>query len=185
MPNWCNNELTLSHPDKAMIDRAIKAWNTGSFLQEFIPVPDDLMNTVSGFLGDGEEQKALELKQQNNLKKYGYNTWYDFCVNEWGTKWDIGKSNEYDNEPNRISDNEIHVYFDSAWSPPVNAYRKLEDMGFEVLAYYYEGGMGFYGQYTNGGDDCYQASSIKDIPAEYCQMFGIQEYEEDEERIEE
>ena len=42
MPNWCNNELTISHHDKAMIDRAVKAWNTGKFLDEFIPVPFDL-----------------------------------------------------------------------------------------------------------------------------------------------
>lgn len=179
MPNWCNNELTLSHPDKAMIDRAIKAWNTGSFLQEFIPCPDDLMNTVKGFLGDGEEQKALELKQQKNLEKYGYQTWWEFCVNEWGTKWDIGRSNEYDNEPTRLNDNEIHVYFDSAWSPPTNAYQRLEEMGFEILAYYYEGGMGFYGQYTNGGDDCYQYSSYKDIPKFYCELFAIEDYSEE------
>jgi len=29
MPNWCNNNIELSHPDKAMVERAAKAfWKT-------------------------------------------------------------------------------------------------------------------------------------------------------------
>ena len=48
MPNWCNNTMTLEHDDPAMIERARTAFNGEGLLQEFIPVPEDLRNTVSG-----------------------------------------------------------------------------------------------------------------------------------------
>jgi hypothetical protein len=40
MPNWCNNNLTLSHDDPAMIQRAFDALERQEFLQEFCPVPN-------------------------------------------------------------------------------------------------------------------------------------------------
>ena len=92
------------------------------------------------------------------------------------TKWDVGKASEYDNEPHRVSDNEIHVYFDSAWSPPTDAYYKLEDLGFEVKAYYYEGGMGFWGEFIDGCDTTY---SNGEIPQDIKDRFGIEEYTDD------
>ena len=183
MPNWCNNELTISHPDKAMIDRAINAWNTGRFLDEFIPVPFDLKETIKGFLG-GNDQKELEEKQRRNVEQYGYATWWDYCVNEWGTKWDIGKSQDYDNEPTILSDNSFSVYFDSAWSPPVNAYYKLVDMGFKIEAYYFEGGIGFWGEFKDGEDHEFSASSYDRIPTDIREMFGIEPPEDEEENEE-
>ncbi len=45
MPNWCNNNLTLQHEDPAMILRAKEALDRGEFLNEFIPVPEDLKIT--------------------------------------------------------------------------------------------------------------------------------------------
>jgi hypothetical protein len=82
MPNWCNNNLTLTHEDPAMILRAKEALDRGEFLNEFIPVPEDLKIT-SGFLGDGDAQKELERQTKANVEKYGYGNWYDYCVGEW------------------------------------------------------------------------------------------------------
>lgn len=183
MPNWCNNEMTISHPDKSMIQRALKAWETGSFLDEFIPVPQDLKETIKGFLS-GDEQKELEKKQARNIEQYGHATWWDFCVDEWGTKWDIGYDKNYGNEPNILSDNSFHVCFDSAWSPPVNAYYKLEEMGFTIEAYYYEGGIGFWGEFKDGhdleGSFDYSKSGIEKIPMHIREMFGIEPPDEEE-----
>ena len=183
MPNWCNNELTISHPDKAMIDRAINAWNSGKFLDEFIPVPFDLKETIKGFLG-GNDQKELEEKQKRNVEQYGHATWWDFCVSEWGTKWDIGRSQDYDNEPTILTDNSFHVYFDSAWSPPVNAYYKLEEMGFKIEAYYFEGGICFWGEFKDGEDHEFSAESYDRIPTDIREMFGIEPPEDEEENEE-
>ena len=84
MPNWCNNNLTLQHEDPAMIKRAFDALERGEFLNEFIPVPEQLQ-IVAGSLGDTEEQKQLEADTKRNVEQLGYGNWYDYCVNEWGT----------------------------------------------------------------------------------------------------
>ena len=176
MPNWCNNNLTLSHEDPAMIQRAYDALERGEFLQEFHPVPEDLQITA-GRLGDGEEQRELERKEKANLEKYGHANWYDWCVANWGTKWDVGGDGQSDIHPDGKI---LHTYFDSAWSPPVNAYGKLEELGFKVDAMFYEPGMAFAGTYSEGNCDDFslEGMSADDIENDYPELdeaFGISE----------
>jgi hypothetical protein len=186
MPNWCNNNLTLEHEDPAMITRARDALLRGEFLNEFIPVPADLQ-IVAGSVGDPVEQAELERKTAENVEKYGYGNWYDFCVGEWGTKWDVGCEGSTDVHPDGKM---LHTYFDSAWSPPINAYSKLEELGFKVNAMYYEGGMCFAGAYGDGNDEeiSLEGLSADDVERDYPELdecFGIsecmREYEEPEE----
>lgn len=138
-----------------MIKRAIDAFKRGEFLHEFVPCPKDLRETTSGCVGkkDNPEQIALEQKQADNVAKYGYSTWYDRNIAEWGTKWDVGGDNckvTVESDP-RI----VNMSFDSAWSPPIEAYRALTEQGFNITAYYYEPGMGFCGKYSSDHDDEY------------------------------
>ena len=176
MPNWCNNNLTLTHEDPAMIKRAADALERGEFLNEFIPVPADLQITA-GSLGSGPEQLELERKTAENIEKYGYGNWYDFCCGEWGTKWDVGSDGTTDVHPDGKM---LHTYFDSAWSPPINAYEKLVEMGFGVEAMYYEGGMCYAGTFSNGADEELNlegmgADEIEQNYPELDEAFGISE----------
>ena len=176
MPNWCNNSVVLKHEDPAMIERARKAFNGEGLLQEFIPVPKELTETVSGFVGE-DKQAEHEAQQAANIKKYGYANWYDFCVNEWGTKWEIGA----DGNPAQDIPGGLMLGFESAWSPPIAAYEKLLEMGFEIEAMYYEPGMAFAGVWDNGHDDYYEYGGMdseqiaKELPAELDEAFGISE----------
>ena len=169
MPNWCGNTLTLSHEDPEMIARARSAFCAGKFISEFVPVPRELADTTSP---NRDEKSAEELKQQ-----YGYTDWYSFCVNEWGTKWDVGE----DAGIQSVDSNELIVYFDSAWSPPVGAYEKLMDLGFTVYATYYEPGCAFAGIWDNGSDDYFDLSGMdsgdvqQQLPPELDDAFGISE----------
>lgn len=177
MPNWCNNNLVLEHDDPAMIIRAKEALDRGEFLQEFIPVPKELTETMAGSYGDPEKQQALEAQQKSNVEKFGYSNWYDYCVGEWGTKWDVGEQGCTDIHPDgRI----LHTYFDSAWSPPVNAYAKLEQLGFRVQAQFYEPGMCFAGEYSDGNCDdiSLDGLSADEVERDYPELdeaFGISE----------
>lgn len=189
MPNWCNNNLTLEHDDPAMIKRAYDALERGEFLNEFVPVPEDLKITA-GRLGDGPEQTELERQTRANLDKYGYGNWYDFCCGEWGTKWDVGDQGCSDIHPDGRM---LHTYFDSAWAPPCEAYRKLEELGFRVNAMFYESGMCFAGTYSDGNCDDFSlegmsADEVENTYPELDEAFGIsecmREYEDEEELTE-
>jgi hypothetical protein len=162
-----------------MIERARVAFKEGRLLNEFVPVPEDL-HIVAGRVGDDDnpEQIALEAKEQANREKYGYATWYDFCVTEWGTKWDVGGDdcNECQDIPNGLI-----MCFDSAWAPPVNAYEKMLDLGFSIRASYYEPGMAFCGIWEDGSDDYYEiggmtSDQVRDeLPEHLDEAYGISE----------
>jgi hypothetical protein len=177
MPNWCNNTVTLEHEDPAMIERAKVAFAEGKFLHEFVPVPLCLTETVAGCLGDPEKQAELEKSEQDNLNAYNYKNWYDFCVAEWGTKWDVGGDDGYVND----IEGGVILSFDSAWAPPVNAYARLIEQGFKVHAMYYEPGMCFAGVWDNGEDDYYEYGDMNSdeaaetLPPELDEAFGISE----------
>ncbi len=88
MPNWCNNRVVISHEDSNKMEALVAAIKDGKFCNHVIPVPESLQ-IVAGSVGDPEEQKKLEEDTARNLEVHGYGNWYDFCVNRWGTKWDI------------------------------------------------------------------------------------------------
>jgi hypothetical protein len=151
MPNWCNNYLELEHDDPAMIERAKTAFADAKLLAEFVPVPESL-HIVAGRVGSDEdaEQKKLAEDTARNIATHGYANWYDFCVNEWGTKWDVGGEGD---QATVRSPNSISMNFDSAWAPPIAAMEKFQDLGFKVKLVYWESGMCFCGVYDENGDD--------------------------------
>jgi hypothetical protein len=150
MPNYCNNAVYLEHDMDGMIDRAEAAYKEGRFLDEFVPIPEDLKNPKSSIYG-GPEAVDYDAVRAENLKEHGYKNWYDFCVDNWGTKWDVGG----DDANILRSDKMLILNFDSAWGPPLGALNTMLDMGFRIKAYYWEPGMTFAGVWNNGEDDFY------------------------------
>src|SRR5210317_606601 len=133
MPNWCSNSITIQGPTETIKQlwedaHADMGNNTErGLLDAMFPMPRELQGTVKGSNGDAVN-------------------WYDWRVNNWGTKWDI------DTEGLEFTDNgdgtaSISGWFDSAWAPPLTAYETFcEDMdGVYIEASYHEGGMDFGG----------------------------------------
>jgi len=178
MPNWCSNGVTITHSDPAKIAALAEAMKEGRFLDHIKPVPLCLKETVAGSFGDPEKQAALEQSQQENLNNHNYKDWYDFCVNEWGTKWDVSCDGTVDISPDGLT---ITASFESAWAPPVGIYEAMTADGYEVTAFYYEPGMGFVGKWEDGCDDCYEyhshdSKTVRDyIGEELDDYFGISE----------
>jgi hypothetical protein len=176
MPNWCANSLKLvaTTPDSEKklteivqeLARAKTAGESAGIFNLIKPVPEALLITA-GYLGDTLEQAALVEKEKENLKTYGYKNWYDFCIGEWGTKWDA--KTEYD-EPYTIEGNQLTIFFDTAWSPPMEIYYALEEMGFEVEATYVEQGVGYIGYYANGEDHCEEMNQFYPAPTDDPEM---------------
>jgi hypothetical protein len=154
MPNWCNNNITITGPNK-IIDKIEKIVKNEKYekpedglLEYFYPMPKGLRDTTA----DGSKDKAM-------MKKYGYSNWYDWAVDNWSTKWDLHEFHGVE-RINRIDESEISFGFDSAWAPPIGAYEHFidENSNVSIRATYFEGGCDFMGIWDNGIDDCWTIS---------------------------
>ena len=126
MPNWCENKLTIEGNVESLIKfkeqakSKEKGIDTDIRMNNFVPMPKELINTIS---------------------PWEHPNWYDWALENWGTKWDITAY--------LVSeiDDELIYEFDSAWNPPI---KWLENVGpmFPELTFeleYKESGMCFQG----------------------------------------
>lgn len=154
MPNHCMNRLKVVGEPKEVLRfiETITVQKDGEerleILETIVPCPNELRNTTSGFFGDADKQKALEAQYAANREKYGYPDWYEWCINNWGTKW-----GDYDTEQKFVHVNMdktgmiVEYTYTTAWGPALNGI-KLVSEKFPTLWFqnsYEEGGMGFYG----------------------------------------
>jgi len=184
MPNWCMNHLEITHSDPAKMEEALIAWKSGGFLDYFIPVPYELRcETIAGrldwekFLNKDHYRDIDRAIREANKKYLGFESWYEWRLANWGTKWDVGHASEH-GEPPELKDNVLTVNFDSAWAPPVDAYETLHEMGFQITAYYWEPGLCFGGKWENGMDEHYpdiSSENVDTIPQDLNEIMGISE----------
>lgn len=156
MPNWCENNLTIMGSKQQLDDLMSKVaiineggYERYSILDRLYPCPPELLATPSGFSTDEVEQAERNIKEEQNLATYGYRDWYDWCNDNWGTKWGDSDTSLVDD-----SDEVKEFYFESAWSPPVegiiNISKLYPDLIFSMS--WHEGGCDFWGAcaYQNG-----------------------------------
>ena len=139
MPNDCSNYLYLANGknifpllDEYMQDNS----PTELDFEKILPMPDTIKescnfatpkNITKIHNAVGEEKKALErfieLNKMINLKEYGVEGWYQWCVGNWGTKW-----NAYDG-----TSNESCVMFCTAWAPHSLSSNDLQNLLEKLL----------------------------------------------------
>jgi len=147
MPNWCQNELSVTVNDNSTNDNLnnfISFNESGKSKLDFnklIPMPDEIKNTSSP---NNSDTKNLL------INKYGVDNWYDWSIKKWGTKWNLCLNEVYIDR----SDMNITYSFDTAWSPPIPWIMKLIDSysNLDINLEYQEPSMNFGGkiQYNNG-----------------------------------
>ena len=181
MPNWCNNNIEITGP----IDKIKALWDAaqaedGGLLNAMVPMPVELKDTVKGSNGDAVN-------------------WYDWSVTNWGTKWDVGLEGiEYTDNGDGTAT--ISGYFDSAWSPPIEAYNRFLEANEDcsLTGSYYEMGCDFAGFYDNGDDEYLenlhdeydlpedeQSDLFKRLDEEYALSEQFDQYDEDDEEDDE
>ena len=156
MPNYCNNNIVITGPN-SVIDKIEKIANgdKGDLLQYFYPMPKELNDTVAG---PEPKTKKEKLEKRRLQVEYGASNWYDWRVENWGTKWDIMEFYNITRKEIGEDESEIELGFDTAWAPALGAYEKFidENSNCSLKAYYYEPGCDFMGEWDNGMDSCFE-----------------------------
>jgi hypothetical protein len=120
MPNWCTNKLVVTATNEK-----------------------DLNEFLEKVGGEDEDGSSTNFSFHSLVPRPEGVDWYDWNVQNWGTKWDVGDVSMEVHEEH----NTTYFYFDSAWSPPIEWLEKVIPM-FPQLDFtlsYFEGGMGFAG----------------------------------------
>jgi hypothetical protein len=127
MPNWCENRIKIS----GSTEKINKLWEKVE--------SDGLLNTLR--------------PQPNNLEEYEN---IDWRLQKWGTKWEVN-TQDLCVEDNGDGTSDIYGDFDSAWSPPIEAYIAFNkaDNGCEVEGWYSEFGCDYCGLYNVREGDVY------------------------------
>ena len=159
MPNWCDNQVTITGPNSVIdnIEKIVKEddshENTG-LLNFFHPMPKELEGTTSPSSSADKPQPMVE----------GFDCWYDWRVEKWSTKWEVCEFYGVDKQADAlIGHSTISFGLSSTWAPPIGPYEKFLENNSDcsVRALYYEGGCDFMGEWYDGVDDCYAPSDYK------------------------
>ena len=155
MPNWCNNTIEIKGPKDKIKKLYEVAKEDNALLQQLYPMPEALEGTTSPAPLEGKVQPLVD----------GHDNWYDWRVDNWGTKWDV------DADQLELSEDgtTISGWFDSAWAPPIHAYEHFLEQNEDcsIKSHYYEGGMDFGGCWEDFNDDMitisdYNADQMED-----------------------
>lgn len=151
--------------------------------------------------GEGDKMYADGMVYINNYDKYGCTTWYDWCIRNWGTKWNLsredgGETPQWDDLPDD-AECEYNMTFQTAWSTPSPVMLRLselfpeinievkfadEDLGVNCGLYELYGGEILEDCDKDGSDEAFEFA---------CEVWGYdpdemrEEYEMDEEENEE
>ena len=109
MPNHVYHQISIGNEiTKEREEILKKIEKAGGICQYYKPMPQELEGTTSPQrVGDTERCTITKEKSEELKEKYGYDNWYDWCLENWNTKWGC-----YDLE----IDDEV-LRFTTAWSP--------------------------------------------------------------------
>ena len=145
MPNWCANRVTIFGEEEDMKEfkEFVKGKGDNERVFSFnsiLPMPEELRTVTSPVTIRTEEEIEAYKKEHSNSEwmietlpitqemsdrydeKYGDNNWYDWCINNWGVKWDCADGTITE----EFADLELTYTFDTPWGPPQGIYNSLK-----------------------------------------------------------
>lgn len=179
MPNWVFNDLHIEGSAEDI--QKVKAQLNAPYTRNFDDAKNaTFSNPVIAFwnIVRPPEDKIAEYEGVHGFadgKKQGETpfNWYNFNNREWGTKWDIGVSDESKYSDTQLVSEEatkLHYYFQTAWSPPLQAIEKLSEQHPELqitLRYEEEQGWGGEIYWDSTGSSVVDEWDIPDSHKDY------------------
>ena len=157
MPNWCENRVYIEAPpsDIEAILMAVQSDDDKKLLNYLRPEP------------------TYPKENEENLMP----NWWNWRVGNWGTKWEV----HAEVISHSVADGWVNLAFDSAWSPPIEAFYHWEsegkDRNFNIR--FIEWGMAFCGECDSRGvnENFSIPGTVAEvelmIPTEIDEEFGI------------
>jgi hypothetical protein len=165
MPNHVTNHLSFNGEESKIKEllKGVKGDKYEFEIDAYYPIPSALRNTVSpSKIVSNEELKdwnrrkkekqltdwelmykpMTERRSKELIKKYGADNWYDWCCNNWGSKWGAYGVDKID---------DYTFSFLSAWSTPISAMVVLSKYypDVEIAVKYFDEDFGAnVGEYT-------------------------------------
>lgn len=172
MPNWCENDLTVTgrteDVDAFLADASGKNHcddSLSSFcFDNFLPYPKKFLDLDKEAARRRAEVMAMPPEERGKLTpdetfpKDGYNQGgYEWCICNWGTKWPACHERDPVVKSYRAT-KRVKLVFDTAWSPPghvvLAASKKHPRVKFTLR--YYERGAALCGKYIcEGGENIF------------------------------
>ena len=151
MPNYCSNFIDITHDDQRKVFELAAIFETDKPFDEIAPEPnwEEIPRGANKVypereyfnLRDGKKHFILRWPdtREQDLR------WNEFRNREWGCKWNPSEVVV----DHQIANNMLHLEFVTPWGPPDGIYRKLLDLGYEVMNWSYEEpNMEMYGDLT-------------------------------------
>ena len=143
MPNWCYNRVQLSDngDNKEQFDRLCKILDGDNPFNEIYPRPD-----FSKIPNDKGELPKKEV-HKNDKGEIVWETfnfpdgknddrWYHWCIDNWGTKWDMCDKCTADIDE---ESGYAEFGFNTAWGPASGIYEKItEDFPDVGISWFYD-----------------------------------------------
>ena len=138
MPNWCENKVRATFTDKAQYQifcAHLELAEENNLFDLFYPTPS----------------------RQENVETILADDWYEWRIENWGTKWNptIQDFNTSEDDSKYIY--EVNLYIDTAWAPPIEFFKTIASIQFPNALFalaYYEPGMGFAGRAIIRDTEC-------------------------------
>jgi hypothetical protein len=159
MPNWCENRVYIEAPSEDI--QAI-----------LMSVDNDGEKGLLNYLRPEPEYPADDVKD-------AMPNWWTWRIENWGTKWEV----QAEVISLDVEGGWINLAFESAWSPPIEAFYAWESSGKDRIfnIRFVEWGMMFCGEADSRGinESCEIPTTVAEvqlvIPTELDEEFGITE----------
>lgn len=163
MPNWCSNILTITADD----DKEVGA----DIYQALVPDEALAAEDIFTYRNEGWGQLVFTFSKVYPVpeKLANGNGWYDWCVSNWGTKWDAACT-----YVNRKEPQVLEFSYDTAWSP-AEGFVKFISRAYPELTFrndFMETGCSFVGHVTYKNGVCIDDDERDEITRADIERFG-------------
>ena len=152
MPNWCENRVRLSDngDNSEQFDKLVKLLDGPNPFNSIFPMPD--FKTIPNDKGE-LPVKEVHKNDKGEVVAETYNfpdgknddRWYHWCIDNWGTKWDVNLVGA------EVDECYAEFEFQTAWGPASGIFDKIkEDYPDVAISWFYdEPGMEIAGYLPN------------------------------------